>query len=379
MNNFFKKIDLLNILKCHTKYICNMMELQQDDRLDIILHDSTDIKMVKGRDDRLDIILHDSTDIKMVKEQFDGILCKDTISVVMSYYNLSWQWKYTENKKTPGNMQIVFDNKIISIYHEEEFETIAINNQGDIIKDIIEDCIFYCDTPYIYTVTENVGIYVIHYYNKIVNELIICTHDMKDITKKVTNTIVYIKNNIIYTCNLTSEYENNIIILEENVPEKKYTLRNINLYVNTNTHALCTDFDATGDDVYLYSLQDANDFFVNDNGEIVISATARQNVQFETIRKIKLYDNVNAWSIYSKYHTKILFSDDYQIIYRKYICLNTYTINCFNKFNGEMIKMRPDKYKSFCNIFGDINTLYVENEKSKNDINIYRLSVYETI
>jgi len=281
------------------------------------------------------IILKNDVNIEFLKKCLNIILCKDVISIIISYYNSSRKWTYGCSESLDGDHYIIFNNNVIKVWHNENPE-IRINRNNDIVGRVDLFTRYYCDAPYIFIITDYIN--VVHYYNKSVSKLTICSNNMKNVIQN----IICIKNSIIYTRNLDTEYT--IISEDDGI---KYSSKNINLSHIITCH-------------------------VNKNNEIVLVVSG-EKYKPDEIFKIKLEDETESWCIRTGILSTILYNDDYNIIYRRHTGLGCKMI-CFDKFSGKISKLHDFSGKIIYDTISDNDTLFVVN-KNPYSICMYRLDV----
>jgi len=313
------------------------------------------------------VLKGDVFDTKTTKEYLENIVCTDLANIIMSYCVLSHRWTYKRTKKvstTNNTSRVVFDNNIIKIINSDitKFDT-----HGNININIKSKYRAYIDIPYIYIMHNNKFI-VIHYYNKTIGEIVVERKSEKIIIDDIVKKVAHIRNGIIYTHDLNKSQLDEIILIENNT-SRKHSIRNINLYINSFSKKICTQLDKHD---ILSSRTPIVSLFVNKNNEITIASYPTDD-KMSGISKIKLDDGIDAWHI-SFTDIRILFSDDYEIIFTRADRGDDYSLVSFNKSSGKIYEYIL--HKIYC-LKVDTNTMFFA-ALGSNNIYIYKLETYKS-
>ena len=278
-------------------------------------------------------------DNKKVRIHLENILCNDVIGIIISYYDSSWCWKYVESKNVINYAaHCIMNNNIIGIHRTDTSDVLKFDPTGDIEIDANQmNQLLYCDPPYIYIYNEQSNVIMaIHYYNKNYSNLkILCSVNLTqkiNLTLYMVNEVMRcIKNDIIYICNMDTDPHsrllyNSLVVLEQHsatlkfVPTTKYSLKNISVYYDYDKQQVSTNVSDSNTEHHSCGI------YVSDSNEIIVTL---DHTHQNEISKIK-FENTEIWCIVSPSYTKILYSDDHEILY-----LQRESIICYDKQNGE--------------------------------------------
>jgi len=184
------------------------------------------------------IDLRDPNDVIMLKNIIIEYMIPDIASIILSYYNLDWCWKfdkqykvYAQQKHNPNWCEII-DGNIIQL--SQPLHELHIRHIGDkenyisVGTIILEASKILIDSPYIY-IFNNTIINVIHYYNKSVKKIETLCGNSHIVLQHYVHCI---KNKIIYTSNIHDDYVNKLQLKSE---KNEYIIKNIAIYNNTYT------------------------------------------------------------------------------------------------------------------------------------------------
>jgi len=328
---------------------------------------------------------NDNRDI--IKEYLKINFYPELINIIISYYISSWNWKYAYSENRLCCNYAVMDNKIVNIYaacdvsdrihfdkynhitYDVSFEVrsvidrIRFDKHNHIMHDISFDVrnVFF-DSLYIYIINSKC-IMNIHYYNKHINEVELYLQEEKGnmihITEDILANIQDIKNGIVYTT-----VDNGEILY---TPEKpcvknvKLLLKNIILYADSITgeiYTKCNDF-------YRKKCHIDN-MLVNNNGEIIVVNGASRHSHNILIYKVS--DCQNIWGMTTRLFTRILYANDFEIIYTQRGNGDRTYLQCFNKTTKKICTCPYDRKSFIAHI--DPNILIL--------MNMYNIFTYRT-
>jgi len=313
------------------------------------------------------ITLKQNDDTKELRTQLQDFIQPVLIDIVISYYIFTWNLKCVDSKKTKTDDYIILDNNIIEIHQHWPDFSIKFGEQNSIsFNKLIKVDKIFIDSPYIYII-QRATIGTIQYYTKKIDSLKIRNlQTSKDPTGKITSEILFIKNNTIYTYDLHDEFSNNTTIIEEE-SRQKYSLLNIEtiyFYPSIN------EFDnKIIPNILRKKYKKDITIFVNDNDEINVLVRNNQSCLLQLYKLTspnKNYPTKDFWCISVKKTTKIIYSDDFDIIcishnygtvisclnkltkkvYTKEISDHYYNIFMQQEFTFATIKGRIDIYKN---------------------------------
>jgi len=269
----------------------------------------------------------------IVYQNLNEIMIPVLANIIMSYYYLSWSWRYVESHAHGRSCTdcVVTDGKVSCFYANliPRRWMINFNTKYDIGKCAYSRPLKICyDESYIYVML-NKSIRVIHYYENIVSEvyIYICESGIQSTfwaIREFIKSIKHIKNGIFYTTDLR---DHNYTLINSKIPHKKYLIKNISLYSDILTRIVGTERTLTCRKCVILSI------LVDD--EIIISVYDKHTSVYDEHTEANVFKKVdNTNMIYIKSHKiiNLLYQDCDDVIY-------TYADNSnlvlHNKFTGE--------------------------------------------